>query len=353
MFKNINESFEKRFNDINNNNLVAKLEECLNRINESEMSAEDQRDSDLIRSMLDKIYARSNARFTPEEDAVLTKYGLKRNNYRKTIDDDAGRPIFDDRVDGKGRTWGSKPFSNGIRSKMNLADRARKRPERRDNRVTADHEWIDTPNDVINQHTNYRFSDDHTLQSRERDAAEYKAGKNYTDMENHLSTRKNAQLTLDTADDTLSSRISDAKTRRDDVIRKAMSDYDRDTEFYRDSHKRSVERANKNLADSQAEIDRLLKRDKKEERLNESPSYELHPQYDGRQSFYGKTRVDDENGVLTLYSYDTPVARISHGNVELLPKWDWSQTTLRHVKEFLKQNGFEASSLKQMKDTYL
>ena len=87
--------------------------------------------------------------------------------------------------------------------------------------------------------------------------------------------------------------------------------------------------------------------------LKESPVYDMTPQYDARQSFYGKARVEDNNGELTLYSYNTPVAKISNGKVELLPKWDFSSTTLRHIKEFLKQNGFEATSLSQIRNTYL
>jgi hypothetical protein len=92
---------------------------------------------------------------------------------------------------------------------------------------------------------------------------------------------------------------------------------------------------------------------KVKETITESPSYDMRPQYDTRQSFYGKARVDDNNGELTLYSYNTPVAKISNGKVELLPKWDFSSTTLRHTKEFLKQNGFEATSLSQMRKNYL
>lgn len=88
-------------------------------------------------------------------------------------------------------------------------------------------------------------------------------------------------------------------------------------------------------------------------RTNESPEYDMIPQYDSRQSFYGKARVDYRGNEKTLYSYNTPVARITGDKVELLPKWDWSQTTLRHVKEFLKQNGFEANSLAQMRKDYL
>ena len=87
--------------------------------------------------------------------------------------------------------------------------------------------------------------------------------------------------------------------------------------------------------------------------LKESPAYELVPSYDSRQSFYNKARVDIKGDEQTLYSYNTPVAKIVSGKVELLDKWDWSQTTLRHVKEFLKQNGFEATSLSQMRRDYL
>lgn len=87
--------------------------------------------------------------------------------------------------------------------------------------------------------------------------------------------------------------------------------------------------------------------------LKESPVYDMTPQYDARQSFYGKARVDDNGNEKTLYSYNTPVVRIVGDKVELLPKWDWSQTTLRHAKEFLRQNGFEANSLAQMKRDYL
>ena len=82
--------------------------------------------------------------------------------------------------------------------------------------------------------------------------------------------------------------------------------------------------------------------------LKESPVYDLVPSYDSRQSFYNKARVDIKGEEQTLYSYNTPVTRIVSGKVELLPKWDFSSTTLRHVKEFLKQNGFEKMSKFEM-----
>lgn len=72
--------------------------------------------------------------------------------------------------------------------------------------------------------------------------------------------------------------------------------------------------------------------------------YYLTAEYDSRQSFYCKAEVREENGVKTLLSYKTPVCKIVRGKVTLLPKWDYSQTTLRHVKEFLLQNGLRAGS---------
>lgn len=79
----------------------------------------------------------------------------------------------------------------------------------------------------------------------------------------------------------------------------------------------------------------------------------LSPQYDSRKSFYNKAHVvDDNDGNSTLYSYNTPVCRIVGDKVELLPKWDYSATTLRHVKDFLQQNGFEAGSKAQIAKRY-
>ena len=83
-------------------------------------------------------------------------------------------------------------------------------------------------------------------------------------------------------------------------------------------------------------------------------SRNLEPRYDSRKSFYGKAHVvDDSDGSQILYSYDTPVCKInSRGDVELLAQWDSSQTTLRHVKEFLQQNGFKVGSKSQIASMY-
>lgn len=79
--------------------------------------------------------------------------------------------------------------------------------------------------------------------------------------------------------------------------------------------------------------------------------YELSARYDARASFYGKAQViEDDNGDKTLQSYSTKVAKIVNGKPEVYGTY--SQTTLRHIKEFLTQNGFTANNSKQIMAEY-
>lgn len=85
--------------------------------------------------------------------------------------------------------------------------------------------------------------------------------------------------------------------------------------------------------------------------------YYLKPMYDSHKSFYGKCYVEMSEGWgqnVTLYSYDTPVAMVGYAIDDcgyddfvcyLTPSWDFSATTIRHVKEFLRQWGFGAWSV--------
>ena len=87
-------------------------------------------------------------------------------------------------------------------------------------------------------------------------------------------------------------------------------------------------------------------------KLTEAPVYRLNPQYDARQSFYGKAQVDtgDKGDQNKLYSYDTLVAEIKDGKPVVYGTY--SQTTLRHIKEWLKQLGFKAETSKQIMNDY-
>ena len=100
-------------------------------------------------------------------------------------------------------------------------------------------------------------------------------------------------------------------------------------------------------------IDDRKSKEVKEKELTEAPIYGLEAQYDSRKSFGGKAQVETDNaGTETLYSYNTPVVKIVKGKVTLLPKWDSSATTLRHVKEFLKQHDLKAESKEQIAKDY-
>ena len=71
---------------------------------------------------------------------------------------------------------------------------------------------------------------------------------------------------------------------------------------------------------------------------------ELSCQFDSRVSFYGKAQVvrEDDINLETLCSYGVPVVQRELGqteNIKLSSHWDESQTTLRHVKEYLRQIG--------------
>lgn len=91
---------------------------------------------------------------------------------------------------------------------------------------------------------------------------------------------------------------------------------------------------------------------KRESKLVEKPVYGLEPRYDARKSFYGKAQVDtgDKGDKNKLYSYDTLVAEIKDGKPVVYGTY--SQTTLRHIKEWLKQLGFKAENSKQILSDY-
>ena len=80
-------------------------------------------------------------------------------------------------------------------------------------------------------------------------------------------------------------------------------------------------------------------------------TYELNANYDARNSFYGKAKVIEQDNKKTLISYNTEVATIENGIAKVNDTY--SQTTLRHIKEFLLQNGFKADSKKEIEKNYM
>ena len=76
----------------------------------------------------------------------------------------------------------------------------------------------------------------------------------------------------------------------------------------------------------------------------------LKPIYSNSKSFYGKAKIEIGANRIILYSYDSYVAYIEN-DVAYITGY-YTQTTMRHIKEFLLQNGFEAVSKKQMMEDY-
>ncbi len=79
--------------------------------------------------------------------------------------------------------------------------------------------------------------------------------------------------------------------------------------------------------------------------------YDLVPRFDTAKSYYGKAQVELITDGAILYSYGTIVAKFQHGLVSVEVD-KLTQTTLRHVKEFLKQNGYVAETKKQIIANY-
>lgn len=79
--------------------------------------------------------------------------------------------------------------------------------------------------------------------------------------------------------------------------------------------------------------------------------YELQAIYDSCKSFYKRANVYEmQNGDKYLVSYSTVVAKIVNVKAEIFGTY--SVTTLRHIRDFLRQNGFENGSKKELLEMY-
>ena len=233
--------------------LIESLTSILTNLTEDQMSDEDRKDSDLIRSMLDKLKKRSNAKFTPEEEAVLKKYNIERNNDSRNLSVD-NRNLSRDIDTYRGGRY-SKPAKDGDVSKINYADRARKLPQRKDNQVfTAPYTY---DNDDINAH-GYSKSRYSTLQAADRAAQNVPMETKMADMKNALRDRKYAQSNIDNAEKNRAARMAKAQADFDKAKSQADWQYNYDTEY-------STRVKNR----AQDKIDTLLRRNKEESFLEE------------------------------------------------------------------------------------
>lgn len=75
--------------------------------------------------------------------------------------------------------------------------------------------------------------------------------------------------------------------------------------------------------------------------------FELTP-INGRKSFNGKCRVEEEHGISYLYSFNTKVAHFEHANNKMVVNGYYSATTATHINAFLDYYGFETCTKEEL-----
>lgn len=76
---------------------------------------------------------------------------------------------------------------------------------------------------------------------------------------------------------------------------------------------------------------------------------EMKPQFESVKSYYGKAHIEISGSNRKLVSYWTYVAEYDHDNQKLTINGEYSNTTLRHIKEFAMQMGFPKLSVSDMR----
>ena len=80
----------------------------------------------------------------------------------------------------------------------------------------------------------------------------------------------------------------------------------------------------------------------------------MNTQLDKRKSFYGKAKliyIDDDN-TIELMSYSTIVAKYDRIKEKITVNGFYSNTTLRHIKEFIYQMTGEVFNKQQIADRF-
>lgn len=236
--------------DEDDDDFLEALSEKLSQMNEAEMSDEDKRDNQILRNIYDKTQRRANAALTPEEQAVLDKYGLYRSTENKDIMK-SGKDAF------HARSITSPPryFRGGIDvhdDRVNLADRARKISDRQPIRdfVNSGEYTVDDTTFDHDPRGNYK----NTFQRKMNRAHSAQMQQPMQDMKRLISTRNYEQGRLDNADANYKAAIA-----------KAKSDYEKRIKSAEDSLASTKKYSAKYVDDANAEIDRMLKRGKKED----------------------------------------------------------------------------------------
>ena len=258
-----------------------RIQECLKRLNEAEMSDEDEADTAILANIYTKTQQRANAALTPDEKAVLAKYGLSRDSGTKNIVDKDWNKLVQRR---RGQDS----------DKVNLADRARKMGPREKNNKDlyfASYNSSDT-------------TDSHDARGRYRQTYQRQRNiANSANMQEPVQQMKNALHSRNFANKELNSIDANAEDRRQKEINRhndAMAAIDNDAKWRRKTYSDSKER-------NQKTIDKLLKR-KTDESLE-------------------RVEVETDDQVLSMSQDDTGKVTVSSTPVEttIVPVSDETQ----------------------------
>lgn len=217
-----------------------KIMEKLNSLREAQMSPEDEHDTEILRNIVNKSIKRKNAKLTPEEQYVLAKYGLYRNDWGE-VKKDLGKnsPFLDPEIVNpnelnysfQGRTR-TRTGYDSRKDKVNLADRARKMNDRGAG-YEANRVWAPTDRSREFKRSGedrYTRLKGKGLLDKERALQNTNMQGNYLSMQQALKDRKFYQNSLDNIDSNADAEIAKLRSRIDAINKRRESDrkYDSD-----------------------------------------------------------------------------------------------------------------------------
>lgn len=246
----VDDESEDEDDEVDQDDFMESLKAKISSMNEAEMSDEDKRDNQVLRRIYNKTQRRANAALTPEEQAVLDKYGLYRSTGNKDIMM-AGKDAFH----ANSITSPPQYFRGGVDihdDRVNLADRARKMPNRQPIRDFITSGEYTTSDTTFDHDPKGKYKN--TFQRKMNRANSSKMQQPMQDMKRVISQRNFEQGRLDKAD-----------AEYKDAIAKAKADYERRKKSAEDSLAHTKKYSSKYVDDANAKINRMLKRDKKED----------------------------------------------------------------------------------------
>lgn len=217
--------------------LFYRIKLTLSRLNEANMSPEDKHDSDLLRSVMNKLHKRSNARLTPEEENVIDKYGLARDYNRLRLSN--GTPL-----DSTSSWKDVNSYDN-----INFADKARKKVQRYEKNLdTIGSGYFENPETEFErkfERNRHGLEGRKDIYNTKQDAYQHQQmGKDVDHMKTALHRRKDAIIARDISLANHENSIKKSTDRRDARLRGAENTYN-----YQRSGKDKVKEINNQIQD--------------------------------------------------------------------------------------------------------